>query len=93
MVSQALSYTWDGQERIPLVHVGDSTVCCLVTKNYLNALRLLRQRNFLVVGIDAVCVDQSNTDERAIQVARIGNVFRHATRTLIYTGSEAGDGR
>ncbi|KAI6812740.1 hypothetical protein KC342_g17118 [Hortaea werneckii] len=88
---QALSYTWGGQERIHPVHVGDGTVL-LVTKNCLDALRLLRQRNNLVVWIDAVCIDQSNADEKATQVAKIGDVFRNATRTLTYTGSDAGDG-
>ncbi|RMY21294.1 hypothetical protein D0866_12317 [Hortaea werneckii] len=88
---QALSYTWGGQERVHPVQVGDNTVL-LVTKNCLAALRLLRQKNILVVWIDAVCIDQSNPAEKAIQVAMIGDVFRNATRTLIYTGSEAGDG-
>ncbi|KAI7309926.1 hypothetical protein KC315_g12798 [Hortaea werneckii] len=88
---QALSYTWGGQERVHPVYVGDD-IALLVTKNCLDALRLLRQRNILVVWIDAVCIDQSNPAEKAIQVAMMGDVFRNATRTLTYTGSEAGDG-
>ncbi|KAI7223039.1 hypothetical protein KC333_g713 [Hortaea werneckii] len=87
---QALSYTWGGQERVHPVYVGDDTAL-LVTKNCLDALRLLRQRNILVVWIDAVCIDQSNPAEKAVQVAKIGDVFRNATRTLIYTGSDAAD--
>lgn len=55
--------------------MGDDTAL-LVTKNCLDALRLLRQRNILVVWIDAVCIDQSNPAEKAIQVAMIGDVFR-----------------
>lgn len=88
---QALSYTWGGQERVHPVHVGDGTVL-LVTKNCLDALRLLRQRNNLVVWIDAICIDQSNPAEKAIQVAKIGDVYRNATRTLIYIDSDEGDG-
>ncbi|KAI7517144.1 hypothetical protein KC331_g21837, partial [Hortaea werneckii] len=87
---QALSYTWGGQERVHPVYVGDD-IALLVTKNCLDALRLLRQRNILVVWIDAVCIDQSNPAEKAIQVAMIGDVFRNATRTLIYTDSNAAD--
>ena len=41
--------------------------------------------------VDAICLDQQDDDEKAHQIPSMGNIYKLATRTLIWLG-EAGDG-
>lgn len=42
--------------------------------------------------IDAICIDQGNINERSAQVARMGEIFREATKNRAWLGlASAGD--
>lgn len=43
----------------------------------------------LVIWADAVCINQSNTDERNAQVQLMGRIYSQAARVFIYLGEES----
>ena len=85
---EALSYTW-GPSTIsptPFVTIKGSSRTPL-TDNLYNALRRLRHRfRSRLLWIDAICIDQSNVAERAMQVAIMGDIYYLAWRVCIWLG-------
>ncbi|KAK8063323.1 Heterokaryon incompatibility protein 6- OR allele [Apiospora saccharicola] len=91
---EALSYTWGDES-------GDSTPCRTiqlggrpfhVTANCENALRRLRRISSpRYLWVDAICVDQNNTEEKGHQVQLMPNIYSGAQTVLVYVG-EAADG-
>ncbi|OIW23544.1 HET-domain-containing protein [Coniochaeta ligniaria NRRL 30616] len=82
---EALSYTWGGQ---PL----DRPVSCdgrtlLVTANAEAALHRLRNRvKTRSLWVDAICINQTSTAERNVQVANMGDIYRCAKQVLVWVG-------
>jgi hypothetical protein len=63
-----------------------------VTKNAYLALRDLRcQREDRVLWIDALCIDQSNDEERGQQVQQMGSIYSKAERVFIWLGEATYD--
>jgi len=58
-----------------------------ITENLENALRDLRnkERNILL-WVDAVCINQSDYEERALQVGRMTDIYHTAAHSIIYLG-------
>lgn len=95
---EALSYAWGPPEpehlsaRIGIIeHTADdshiSSGWLPVRSNLLGALQHLREvdkpRN---VWIDAICINQDDDAEKSIQIARIGEVYRLASRVVVWLG-------
>jgi Heterokaryon incompatibility protein (HET) len=60
-----------------------------VTQNLQDALLELRQSVFTNwLWVDAICIDQSNADERAHQVSAMGRIYRSATETIAWLGKD-----
>ncbi|KAL5423764.1 hypothetical protein PMIN04_003658 [Paraphaeosphaeria minitans] len=86
---EAISYSWatqDGDDSL------SKTVDChggtiLVTKTCEAALRRLRLpgRN-RYLWVDAVCIDQTNVEERNHQVGFMGTIYANASQVVIYLG-------
>jgi Heterokaryon incompatibility protein (HET) len=82
---EALSYVWGNHGRIKKISCSDRTL--LVTPNCLQALRYLRNKNTArTLWIDAICINQDNLEEKAYQVAIMGEVYRLAVTVLIWYG-------
>ena len=83
----ALSYTWGPpaiDERWNITLHGQRF---RLTQNLDFALRHLRQRDAkIVLWIDQVCIDQTDSDEKAHQVARMGLIYRLARNTVAWIG-------
>lgn len=63
-----------------------------VTQNLGRALPYLRlQDQPRVFWIDAICVNQSNLEERAQQVQRMAVLFKSATRVIFWIGEASDD--
>jgi hypothetical protein len=82
----ALSYTWgDSTDTVPIV-VNDCRVD--VTRNLEAALRALRCRKEYRAGmklwVDALCINQQDLDERAVQVARMSDIYPLAINVHIW---------
>lgn len=82
---EALSYVWgtpDGD--CPLICEGKTL---LVTPNCEAALRRARRRwSRRTLWIDAICIDQSSTVERNVQVSMMGDIYSRAKRVVIWLG-------
>ncbi|KAJ5219366.1 heterokaryon incompatibility protein-domain-containing protein [Penicillium cinerascens] len=95
----ALSYTWGSpgkeatdrgvtSERCMQIFCETGTIP--VTQNLFDFLRDVRQfhRHLLkeYIWIDALCIDQDNLDERAVQVEMMGDVYAQAKSVVIWLG-------
>ncbi|KAI0404111.1 heterokaryon incompatibility protein-domain-containing protein [Xylaria palmicola] len=86
---EALSYVWGkGRPTRSIVLNGRKYP---VRENLEAALRQLRVHNnrSRVMWIDALCIDQSNDDERTDQVSHMDAVYRHAKNVEVWLGRES----
>lgn len=83
----ALSYTWGNpRDTVPL-QVDGTTV--MVTRNLHDALTAIRyepQISSFSVWADAVCINQDDMKERNREVKRMSEVYRSASRVVIWLG-------
>ncbi|KAK2728382.1 ankyrin unc44 [Colletotrichum kahawae] len=96
----ALSYTWGGeapsQRMLIQGHTASATSessasIILVTPNCATALRKLRklvQGSGTGVWVDAVCINQTATEEKSVQVSMMAEIYRHAKSVVIWLGEE-----
>lgn len=84
---EALSYVWgtpEGQLRIQIDDAGLE-----IQPNLHRALMDLRSpEKSRLLWIDAICINQSNTSEREMQVPLMCEIYRSASRTVCYLGPE-----
>lgn len=90
----AVSYTWadetgdDSQSKT--VFVNDRALPVTATcKAVLKRIRL--QSTAKVLWIDAVCINQGDTDERGHQVSLMPDIYSHAKKVLIFPGEATDD--
>lgn len=82
---QALSYEWKQAN-------GHSEICCdgfalRVTRNLEDALKSLRDRSKSVhLWVDAICINQSNDQEKSTQVRLMPDVYASAKSVVIWLG-------
>ncbi|KAI0147470.1 HET-domain-containing protein [Xylariaceae sp. FL1272] len=91
LVFEALSYAW-GQSNHPVcIRIyGNEGAKLLASQNLVAALRHLRHaERTRVIWVDALCIDQLNKIERGPQVAMMGEIYRLATRVVVWLGQEA----
>jgi hypothetical protein len=86
---EAVSYTWaDAQGDISLtsnIRCGNTAIA--VTKNCEAALRRLRlQGRSRRLWVDAICIDQNDTDEKNEQVRLMSSIYSNAVQVLSYLG-------
>ncbi len=84
----ALSYCWgDTNDKTWLNCNGQRLT---LTKNLLNAIRTLRQKDKTVIlWIDQICINQENLEERSSQVLLMQQIYKSATNVLIWLGDKA----
>lgn len=93
---EALSYTWGDATLQQEIFCGDHSAgdpCALkVTTNCYNALQSLRYPDRpRLLWIDAICIDQTNIEERNAQVKMMGAIFACAREVVVYLGESADD--
>ncbi|KAH8883111.1 HET-domain-containing protein [Thozetella sp. PMI_491] len=82
---RALSYTWGGQP-------SDRKVTCygkqlLITANAHAALKRLRGGSqACYVWVDAICINQSSTEEKNVQVPLMGEIYSRAKSVAVWLG-------
>ncbi|KAG8670878.1 hypothetical protein FPOAC2_04184 [Fusarium poae] len=89
----ALSYVWSqptGSNKEERFFITVNGCPFKVTPNLYHALRELqksqRVRQGFKLWIDAICIDQSNSDERGQQVSRMRDIYQSAWQVLIWLG-------
>ena len=83
----ALSYSWDAQRPSQPIAADDGLF--LVTPNCESAIRRLRDTtNVVTLWIDSICINQSldAVEERNIQVALMGEIYKCAKRVVVWLG-------
>lgn len=82
----ALSYTWgeDGLEKTIICNGANMKI----TKNCHDALLAFQGHIGTHLWVDALCIDQSNPQERAVQVSRMGDIYSCAQTVYGYPGNE-----
>ncbi|KAH6852765.1 heterokaryon incompatibility, partial [Alternaria alternata] len=83
---EALSYVWGSQE--DLKQIMCNNVSLSVTKNLFEALTALRddvdEDRYLCV--DAVCINQNDSAEKAVQVRNMLTIYEKAARVIAWLG-------
>ena len=87
---EALSYTWGGSEKSCSISIKEQGLA--VTENLYAALLRLQDRSLeRIIWVDAVCIDQSNPEEREQQVLLMAKIYGKAHRVIVWLGKEAVD--
>jgi len=82
---EALSYVWGNPKETLSIYVDKYRF--QVTVNLHAALSRLRDRSFeRTIWIDAICIDQSNMDERKQQVQIMAKIYSNAHRVIVWLG-------
>ena len=86
----ALSYVWGDQNNLRLISIDGVPI--QVTANLHTALRDIRHcGRASKIWVDAICIDQSNTEERNHQVQQMRSIYASAAETIIYLGPSRTD--
>lgn len=90
---EALSYCWateDGDDsRSQVIYCDGAQI--LITKNCEAALRRLRTDEDRILWIDAICINQSDDQERSSQVNRMQLIYTYASSVKVYLGEPLDD--
>lgn len=82
---ESLSYTWGDPDKVSDITIENHK--CKVTVNLASALRRLRQQDTSrLLWVDAVCINQRNTQEKSHQVAMMGEIYERASQVLTWLG-------
>lgn len=85
---EALSYTWGTDPPSNYIWVNGKPIG--IRPNLEAALLSLRLPNLKrLLWIDALCIDQSNIDERSRQVQYMRLVYKHAARVIVWVGTKS----
>ncbi|KAH7012701.1 heterokaryon incompatibility, partial [Microdochium trichocladiopsis] len=82
---EALSYTWGATEGIQRAITVDNGKI-QVTPNLHTALCHLRTDKPRLLWIDALCINQNDQEEKAQQIALMGNIYRKAEQVVAFLG-------
>ena len=86
----ALSYTWSGSIGEHFITIGSAPHD--ITENLSLALRRIRGPNRpKSMWVDAICINQDDHEEKAIQVNMMGDIYASATRTIAWLGEKSAD--
>jgi hypothetical protein len=86
---EAVSWYWgkEPDDQVLRVHDGDRVREIRVSPNLRNALWALRKSNLVrYLWIDAICINQKNTQERNEQVPRMDKIYGMADNVCIWLG-------
>ena len=82
---EAVSYAWSHVKGEGVILVsGDRTIVPAAAEEALRNLRYSDRPRTL--WLDAICIDQENTEERNQQVALMHEIYKKTTRTVIWLG-------
>jgi hypothetical protein len=82
----ALSYCWGDANVTEQIRLNNSDKSA--TTNLVAALRQLRADGLETLWVDALCINQDNSDERASQVQLMKYTFEEATQVVVWVGLE-----
>lgn len=89
-IYSCLSYTWGDPREDSAIRL--NSLSFAVTKSVLIALRYLRNdRDIITIWIDAICINQKDSSEKASQVRQMAEIYMKSKNVIIWLGEEADD--
>ncbi|KAF1841559.1 uncharacterized protein K460DRAFT_419605 [Cucurbitaria berberidis CBS 394.84] len=86
---EAISYVWGPPQKRERIEC-DGQVA-YITVSLAQALRRLRSRNTpRTLWADGICINQNNVSEKGHQVERMGEIFKSASRVVVWLGPDVG---
>ncbi|KAF5499516.1 Heterokaryon incompatibility protein 6, OR allele [Colletotrichum fructicola] len=90
---ETVSYTWGGENgdsRLNQpIYIGPYWDILLQTRNCWEMLRHMRPwKGVRTIWVDAICINQTDMQERQEQVAKMGRIYEKASRVVIYLGPD-----
>lgn len=89
---EALSYVW-GSDALEKKFSIECDGCVLsIGPNLASALTHIRHETEpRLLWVDAICINQKDTDERSLQVQYMGDIYASAKRVLVWMGEDSND--
>ena len=85
---EAISYTWGTDESQRSITVNGCSI--RIRQNLFQALSRFRLgHRSRVMWVDALCISQTDIEEKSQQVQQMGNIFKSAQRVLVWLGEHA----
>lgn len=84
----ALSYVWGKGLKLYIVTVSDQKTIRITASLYFALKRIRKEKYPTWVWEDAICIDQSNEEERGHQVRLMKSIYSSATRVCAWLGEE-----
>jgi hypothetical protein len=89
---EALSYVWGDPIKTKTIFVGEESLN--VTSNLHSALLHLRNHVMeRILWIDAICINQGNTEEKENQIQYMAKIYDQAKCVVVWLGEDADDGQ
>lgn len=86
----AASYTWGNINNTALIYLNERPSA--VGRNWYSLLeQAFRHGIHGHLWIDAICINQNDDDEKSVQVAMMGNIYRTAKTVYIFSGPHEND--
>jgi hypothetical protein len=85
---QALSYTWGSRHSAANIAVVDDVDVEITTNLFTILRRVRREKASRHLWVDGICINQSDNNEKAHQVAIMGNIYANTSDCIIWWGEE-----
>jgi len=86
---EAISYVWGSPIPACYIHEVESNSMLSITESLYLALLALRYPNrSRTIWADAICINQSDNDEKSGQVQNMGSVYAIASMVIVWLGNE-----
>jgi hypothetical protein len=84
---EAISYAWgDSEDKVGIICNGDSLE---ITNSLAGALTAIRHATLTtLLWADAICINQSDEEEKGHQVKQMGKVYENAKRVIVWLGPD-----
>ncbi|KAH8725013.1 heterokaryon incompatibility protein-domain-containing protein, partial [Phaeosphaeriaceae sp. PMI808] len=84
---EAISYAWGSPVRSRSIVCNSQAL--KITESLFTALQRFRfDHHVRALWADAICIDQENTAERSSQINLMGQIYRNASKVLVWLGHE-----
>lgn len=83
----ALSYVWGIEEPAQSIHIGEQHI--MIRTSLFQALKRVWKIGLRTKWADAVCINQSNMDERVQQVMIMRQIYESATLVIVHLGESS----
>lgn len=82
----ALSYVWGSGNDTTIISVDERPFP--VTRSLFEAITGIREAESVMIWVDAICINQQDTEEKCIQVKMMRSIYARATSVIFWLGQQ-----